>query len=96
MNFKEEILSRIPDAPNLKGIISGASLKREVDLQTGNMCSVLIVTTERKLTLEGGNGWDGIDAKDVEIIRKAIHGMLSDNNAEFMIDKFEIREAHTI
>ncbi len=51
----------------------------------------LVVTTARELTTEGGNGWTGLDGKDLDIIDAAISAAVDEVGATGMIDRFIVR-----
>jgi hypothetical protein len=52
---------------------------------------VLVVTTARELTTDGGNGWTGLDGKDLDMIDAAISDAVDEVGATGMIDRFIVR-----
>lgn len=62
---------------------------RKLGALRGN--GVLVVTTARELTTEGGNGWTGLDGKDLDIIDAAISNAVDEVGATGMIDRFIVR-----
>lgn len=95
-NIIEEIISRIPDGPNRDSLISAAFIEREIEVDSGKSVGTIVVLTKRKMTLDGGDGWNGIDGADVEIIRRAVHSFLRDEQAIGFINNIVIREQQAI
>ncbi|MDY0967582.1 hypothetical protein [Sphingomonas sp. CFBP9021] len=62
---------------------------RKLGALRGN--GVLVVTTARELTTEGGNGWTGLDGKDLDMIDAAISNAVDEVGATGMIDRFIVR-----
>ncbi len=51
----------------------------------------LVVTTGRELTTEGGNGWTGLDGKDLDLIESAVSNAVDEVGATGMVDRFIVR-----
>ncbi len=54
---------------------------------------VLIITTDRTVTTNGGNGWTGLDAHDLDILNTAISDAVDEVGATGMVDRFIVRAA---
>lgn len=62
---------------------------RKLGALRGN--GVLVVGSARELTTDGGNGWTGLDGKDLDIIDAAISNAIGEVGATGMIDRFIVR-----
>lgn len=67
------------------------AMTRKLGAERGR--GVLIVTTARTLTTNGGNGWTGLDAYDLDILDTAITDAVNEVGATGMIDRFIVRMA---
>lgn len=72
-------------------LVEGVELiwTRKLGALRGN--GVLVVTTARELTTEGGNGWTGLDGKDLDLLDAAIGAAIDEVGATGMIDRFIVR-----
>ena len=72
-------------------LVEGVELiwTRKLGALRGN--GVLVVTTARELTIEGGNGWTGLDGKVLDVIDAAISDAVDEVGATGMIDRFVVR-----
>lgn len=62
---------------------------RKLGAPRGN--GVLIVTTPRQLTPNGGNGWTGFDGIDFRILDAAISDAVDEVGATGLVDRFVVR-----
>jgi hypothetical protein len=95
MSDIQELLSAIqaylPQDTRKPPLILGIELIWTRNLGALRGHGALVVTTARKLTTEGGNGWTGLDGKDLDMIDAAISNAVDEVGATGMIDRFIVR-----
>lgn len=86
-----EVQARLPQDPRKPPLVLDIELvwTRKLGALRGH--GALVVTTARELTTEGGNGWTGLDGKDLDIIDAAISNAVDEVGATGMIDRFIVR-----
>jgi hypothetical protein len=91
----EDLLSairdRLPLEPGKLPIVQHIELvwSRKLGATRGN--GVLVVTTQRELTPNGGNGWTGFDGIDFRILDAAISDAVDEVGATGLVDRFIVR-----
>jgi hypothetical protein len=87
----DAIKDRLPKDTRKPQLVESVELiwTRKLGALRGN--GVLVVTTARELTTEGGNGWTGLDGKDLDVIDAAISDAVDEVGATGMIDRFIVR-----
>ncbi len=95
MSYMQQLLSaiqiRLPDESGKPPLVQNIELvwTRKLGAVRGN--GVLVVTTPRELTPNGGNGWTGFDGIDFRILDAAINDAVNEVGATGMVDRFIVR-----
>jgi hypothetical protein len=86
-----DIKNRLPVEPGKTQLVQDIELvwTRRLGATRGN--GVLVVTTSRELTPNGGNGWTGFDGIDFRILDAAINDAVNEVGATGMVDRFIVR-----
>lgn len=92
MNLRD-ITSRIKLREGEKSLVVGIALERHQGVDQMNSEAALIVFVDRRLTVNGGNGWDGVDGSTMDMIHKACREAIFQNGGLGMVTKIIVREA---
>jgi hypothetical protein len=63
---------------------------RKLDATRG--FGALVISTARRLTTYGGNGWTGLDARDLDELNDAIKAAVDEVGATGIIDRFIVKQ----
>lgn len=86
-----KIQNKLPIEPEKPSLVQNIELVWTRKLGSVRGRGILVVTTPRELTTNGGNGWTGFDGIDFRILDAAISAAVDEVGATGMIDRFIVR-----
>lgn len=87
----EAIYRNLPDDDRKPPLVLSVELIWERKLGSMSGTGTLVITTARQLTTNGGNGWTGLDGKDLDHLEIAISDAVDEVGATGMITRFIVR-----
>lgn len=88
----EQIIKRLPHEPTKPALVSGLLVELEQGIDSLRSHPVIIVLTDRRLTLKGGDGRNGVDGIDMNNIRQALRAVLGEDRGSGFVTRFVVRE----
>jgi len=81
MSFEADVTDRLNAAMGNSHFAKRAYLEWQHDLDKVDGGFVLIIETARTLSLGGGDGWHGFDAKDADLLNRTVQDVVLEHGA---------------
>lgn len=88
----EDVVKLLPAEQGKPSLVVGLKAEIMQDIDSERAVPTIVVLTDRKLTLRGGNGQTGLDGVDMENIRRALRGAMRRERGSGFIKNFVVRE----
>lgn len=88
----QDIINRIPTEPDKPRLVSGLCFELQQKIDSIRARPTIVILTDRRLSLNGGNGRDGVDGIDMNNIRTAILGVMRSGRGNGFVSEFIVRE----
>ncbi len=88
----EDIVRFLPVEINKPLLVSGVTSEIWQGIDSEQPHPTIVVPTDRKLTLKGGNGKSGLDGEDMENIRRALRRAMRKERGSGFVKNFVVRQ----